>query len=76
MKLRHLLVVATLLALIGCQNYVLPFQPRKRPRPDDPCLEIPEQERKGRSALALPEQSPRVAPSLQSGDPNTFIQER
>jgi hypothetical protein len=75
-RMRRLLIVGVLLALVGCRNYVLPFQARAPKRVDDPCLDIPEQERRGRSELPLPQQSPRVAPSLQGGDPNTFIQER
>jgi len=74
--MRNILVVGVLLALVGCQNYVGPFQAREPVRVDDPRLSIPEQERRGRAELPLPQQSPRVAPSLQSGEPNTFIQER
>lgn len=74
--MRHLLVVGVLLGLIGCQNYVLPFQPRSPRRVDDPSLDVREQEKRGRAELAMPQPSPKVAPSLQGGDPNTFIQER
>jgi hypothetical protein len=75
-KMRPILVVAILLALVGCQNFVGPFQPRSPSRVDDPRLSPAEQERRTRAELALPQPSPNVAPSLQSGDPNSFIQER
>ena len=44
--------------------------PRQRPpeslQVDDPCLTIPEQKRLGRDRLALPEQSPTIAPRTYS----------
>src|SRR5436190_67065 len=46
--MRHILIVGILLALVGCQNYVLPFQPRQPSRADDPRYNIPEQEQRGR----------------------------
>jgi hypothetical protein len=58
------LLLASLLFLAGCQNLVGPRERRDNPqRPDDPRLTIPEQERKGRDQLALPEWSPKVAPT-------------
>ena len=57
------IVLAGLLLLAGC-CYV---GPRERgPLPprvvDDPRLSIPEQQRRGRNLLALPEPSPNVGP--------------
>jgi hypothetical protein len=74
--MRSILVVGILLALAGCQNFVGPLQPRSPTRVDDPRYSIAEQERRGRAGLALPQPSPKVAPSLMDGDPNSFIQER
>ncbi len=74
--MRHILVVGILLALVGCQNYVGPFQPRSPTRIDDPRLSIPEQERRERATVAIPDTSPQVGPPLNSGDPNSFIQQR
>jgi hypothetical protein len=47
----------SLLLLAGCQNTIGPFGPRPLVRPDDPSLPIPEQQRRGRSMLSLPEDS-------------------
>jgi hypothetical protein len=53
--------------LVGCQGVV---GPRERPpaalQVDDPRLSIPEQKRLGRDRLALPEQSPTIAPRAYS----------
>ena len=59
--MRRILLTAVLL-LAGCQNVLGPFAPRKPERVDDPLLTISEQQRKGRDRLALPEESPNVAP--------------
>jgi hypothetical protein len=60
-KMRRILLTGLLL-LAGCQNVLGPFAPRKPERVDDPLLTIPEQERRGRDRLALPDDSPTVAP--------------
>ncbi len=58
------IVLAAILLAAGCQDLVGPGQ--RGPLPPgvvaNPCLTIPEQERRGRALLALPEQSPDVAP--------------
>jgi hypothetical protein len=58
------IVPAAILLLAGCQDLVGPRQ--RGPLPPgavaNPCLTIPEQQRRGRSLLALPEASPVVAP--------------
>jgi hypothetical protein len=57
------ILVGFLLLAAGCQGLVGPRERRDNPvRVDDPRLTIPEQERKGRDRLALPEWSPTVAP--------------
>ncbi len=62
-KMGHLRwVLVGLLCLTGCQNVVGPFQCRRPERVDSPCLTIEEQQRRGRDRLALPEESPSVAP--------------
>lgn len=59
----HRTILGGLLLLAGCQNLVGPRERRDNPvRVDDPRLSIPEQERRGRDRLALPEWSPTVAP--------------
>jgi hypothetical protein len=50
------LFLCSVLVLAGCQNIVGPAQPRTV-RVDDPRLPVPEQEFRGRSYLALPDQS-------------------
>lgn len=57
----RLLLAGTVL-LTGCQNVIGPFQSRKPERVDDPLLSIPEQQRRGRDRLALPEASANYAP--------------
>jgi hypothetical protein len=64
------IILVGVVVLAGCADIVGPFK-RAQQRPekvDNPCLTIPEQEKKGRERLALPE-SARVAPSLQSEPP-------
>jgi hypothetical protein len=60
--MRRLLLLGILL-LAGCHNVIGPFQPRKPERVDDPLLTINEQQRRGRDRLALPVESPAVAPN-------------
>lgn len=64
--MRRTLYLALLL-VVGCQGVV---GPRQRPpaalQVDDPNLPIAEQKRLGRDRLALPEQSPTVAPRAYS----------
>jgi hypothetical protein len=74
-EMRHIVVVGVLLALVGCTNFVGPFQPRSPQRIDDPRVSLPEQERRQRAQLAMPDSSWRTLPPLNSGDPNAFIQE-
>lgn len=51
------------LLLTGCCNVVGPMEHfRTYPRPDNPCLPIYEQEKRGRDQLAMPEMSSQVAP--------------
>lgn len=62
------------LLLLGCQNTNGPFAPRKPERVDDPLLSIPEQQRRGRDRLAIPEESPNVAPPTHIDLPtNTYM---
>src|SRR5262245_55261396 len=56
------LAVLAILVLTGCQNVVGPLQPRRPMRVDDPLVSVPEQERRARDRLALPDESPGVAP--------------
>jgi hypothetical protein len=58
------------LLLAGCQNVVGPFEHRDPIRVDDPLLPIPEQERRGRSELPLPDESPN---KLENLAPRTYI---
>ncbi len=46
-----------LVLLSGCQNVAGPFSRNTSGRPDSPAYSIPEQERRGRSAWALPDES-------------------
>lgn len=63
--MRRMILVAALV-LPGCQGVVGPFQHRTPERVDDPILPIPEQERRGRDRLPLPEQSPLIGPSAET----------
>lgn len=56
------LSLAAVLLLAGCRSVVGPFENRKPERVDDPRYTIPEQERRGRDRLALPQWSENVAP--------------
>jgi hypothetical protein len=58
----HRIILAGVLVLAGCQNVLGPFAPRTPQRVDDPLLTINEQKNRGRDRLALPEESPNVAP--------------
>ena len=58
----HRILAVCLLLLAGCEHVIGPFQHRKPERVDDPLLTINEQQRRGRDRLALPEESPTVAP--------------
>jgi hypothetical protein len=58
----HRFLPLGILLLAGCQNLVGPLQCRTPKRVDDPCLSTYEQERRGRDRLALPVNSPIVAP--------------
>ena len=54
--MRRLLLCALMLAA-GCQNVDGPFRRDRRERVDDPRFSIPEQERRGRAGIALPDES-------------------
>jgi hypothetical protein len=56
------IIAISVLFLAGCQSIIGPFQHRKPERVDDPLLPISEQQRRGRDRLALPEDSPTIAP--------------
>lgn len=56
------LFLAGMLFLTGCHNVIGPFGYRKPERPDDPLLSITEQQRRVRDRLALPDDTPTVAP--------------
>jgi hypothetical protein len=64
----HRILLVGVLLLAGCQNLSGPFAPRKPERVDDPLLSIEEQQRRGRDRLALPVDSPNVAPSNDFND--------
>jgi hypothetical protein len=65
-KMRRTLYLAVLL-MVGCQGVVGPRQrPPEALQVDNPALPIEEQKRLGRDRLALPEQSPLVAPRAYS----------
>jgi hypothetical protein len=74
-EMRRLFLASILLALVGCTNYVGPFQPRSPQRIDDPRLSLQEQDRRERAQVAIPQQSPQAGPPLNNGDPNSFIQQ-
>jgi hypothetical protein len=65
------LILAGLVLLAGCQGVVGPLQRACYPcqKVDDPCVSIDEQRRRGRNCLALPEESPRVAPPASTAPP-------
>jgi hypothetical protein len=59
------LIPIVLVVLAGCcQSFVGPLQRAGRPLPppDDPRLNVAEQEKRGRAQLAYPEESPLVTP--------------
>jgi hypothetical protein len=58
--MRRFLLLGVLI-LTGCHNISGPFAPRKD-RVDDPLVSTQEQQRRARYTLALPEESPTVAP--------------
>jgi hypothetical protein len=61
--MRRLIVLGVLL-LAGCQSVRGPLQPREPQRADDPRYSIPEQQRRARDQLALPQETPTVAPNI------------
>lgn len=69
--MRRVFLLGTLL-LAGCQNVIGPFQYRKPERVDDPVYSIPEQKRRGRDRLALPDDSVYVAPPTKVESPGVF----
>jgi hypothetical protein len=63
-------LLGVLVAGVGCQGTVGPFQRGAPPaRPDNPYLTIAEQEERGRAQLALPQKSPQVAPRTYAEEP-------
>jgi hypothetical protein len=58
------------LFLGGCQNLIGPFQHREPQRVDDPLLSIPEQQRRGRDQLALPED--KIGPPTYANPPGLY----
>ncbi len=68
--MHRLLPLGALLLIAGCQNVVGPFGCRNCAHPDDPLLTIGEQQRRGRSCLALPENSPKVVPQIPVAGPD------
>lgn len=52
--MRRLLICSVLFAA-GCQNVDGPFRRASAERPDSPAYSIAEQERRGRSAYAIPD---------------------
>ncbi len=66
------IVLISLLLLAGCRTFVGPFEHGPPPRVDDPLLTIPEQEQRGRDRLALPENSPTVAPRTYAEPPSQY----
>jgi hypothetical protein len=61
--MRRLIGLGLLLLIAGCQGIDGPFAHKRNPeRVDDPRLTIPEQERRGRDRLALPESDPNLVP--------------
>ncbi len=69
--MRRLLLLGLLLSM-GSQNVAGPFSRTKAERPDSPSYSIPEQERRGRAAWGMPDETfnggPRsgFAPSIMS----------
>ena len=61
-RMRRFFVIGLLL-LAGCRSNVSgPLEHRKTERVDDPTLTIPEQQRRGRDRLALPDDSSTTGP--------------
>jgi hypothetical protein len=57
-----------ILCLAGCQGVAGPFAAREPQRADDPRYSIPEQERRGRDRLALPQESMTIAPPIPTAE--------
>ena len=70
--MRRLLLMGALCLLCGCRNIVGPLQPKSPARVDDPLLSISEQERNGRAALPLPDESAKVAPHSGAASLSTY----
>ena len=69
--MRHLLLCG-LLVLAGCQNVVGPLG-REPVRVDDPRLPIPEQERRGRAYLSLPNENYLAGPQILPTHPDSSV---
>ncbi len=65
--MRRLCLVGALALLAGCQNVSGPFRPKPPVRVDDPNVSIKEQQRRGRSRLALPDEQIEVGPYTGGG---------
>jgi hypothetical protein len=62
--------LALLLIVAGCRGVDGPFVHKQNPtQVDDPRLTIPEQERRGRDRLAIPDQSPNIGPPTEFPGP-------
>ena len=53
----RLILLGVLLLTAGCQNMAGPFRRSSAERPDSPQYSIAEQERRGRAAWGLPDES-------------------
>jgi hypothetical protein len=61
--MRALIALVMGLAVAGCSSFRGPVETyRTQPKIDDPYLSIPEQEKRGRDRMSMPEFSPNVAP--------------
>ncbi len=58
------LFILGLLLLTGCESIRGPLAPRAPQRVDDPRYSIPEQERRGRDRLAVPDESKGIGPQV------------
>jgi hypothetical protein len=69
--MRRLIGLGLLLLVGGCQGIDGPFAHKNKPeKVDNPYLSIPEQERRGRDRLALPESDPNLVPRTYTELPN------
>jgi hypothetical protein len=62
-----------ILCLAGCQGVAGPFTPREPQRVDDPRYSVPEQQRRARDRLPLPQESLTIAPPIPNAEYPYFI---